>query len=63
MAKCVYCAEDTILYINGIPVCLTCAKSIDVGKQLKSTATLPGLSKSGRKLKVTMYGAEPRRLH
>jgi hypothetical protein len=56
MAKCVYCAEDTILYINGIPVCLTCAKSIDVGKQLKRTATLPGLSKSGRKLKVTIRG-------
>jgi len=58
MAKCVYCAEDTILYINGIPVCLTCAKVIDVGRHLKEKATLRGskLAKGGEKLRVSMRG-------
>ena len=58
MAKCVYCAEDTILYINGIPVCLTCAKSIDVGKPLKEKEILRGSkpAKSGEKLRVSMRG-------
>jgi len=24
MAKCLYCGADTILHINGIPVCVEC---------------------------------------
>jgi hypothetical protein len=58
MAKCVYCAEDTILYINGIPVCLTCAKVIDVGQHLKENGTLRESKpvKRGEKLRVRMRG-------
>lgn len=32
MVTCMYCAEKTILYINGEPVCLPCAKLINAGK-------------------------------
>jgi hypothetical protein len=25
MAKCVYCGSETELYVNGVPVCLSCS--------------------------------------
>jgi len=32
MVRCIYCSEKTILYVNGQPVCMDCAKLIGAGK-------------------------------
>lgn len=29
MARCVYCAADTQLYVNGSPVCIACSEQSD----------------------------------
>ena len=33
MAKCIYCDAETNLYINGKPVCLSCADALDAGRK------------------------------
>jgi hypothetical protein len=33
MAKCKYCGAETILFVNGAPVCVNCSDLIDAGKK------------------------------
>jgi len=41
MANCVYCGADTILYVNGRPVCVRCSDEIDAGRKPPSRETQP----------------------
>lgn len=33
MANCIYCQAETILYVNGRPICLSCSDDIDAGRK------------------------------
>ena len=33
MAKCIYCGQATMLHINGVPVCIECAKGLEEGRK------------------------------
>lgn len=60
MVSCIYCGEKTILYINGEPTCLDCAKLIEanvhplVSRQIERAAESP---KRGSKVKAAGHGA------
>ena len=60
MITCRYCGEKTILYINGVPTCLDCAKLIEanlhplVAKQRERSAGSP---KGDAKVKAAGSGA------
>ena len=41
VAKCRYCGADTILYVNGAPVCVNCSNLIDAGKKPPVREELP----------------------
>ena len=45
MAKCVYCQTETILYVNGRPVCLSCSDDLDAGGHRAALGGLDGIER------------------
>lgn len=41
MSKCSYCETETILYVNGRPVCLSCSDDLDAGRKPPSREFRP----------------------
>jgi hypothetical protein len=33
MAECVYCGSETLMFINGVPVCIDCADDLRQGRK------------------------------
>lgn len=52
MALCVFCGEETELYIDDRPVCLKCVADLEAGKKLVRSEPDPRAEKATRKTEV-----------
>jgi hypothetical protein len=53
-AKCLYCGAETMLYVNGVPVCLACEKKA-------SSATRSQVTEAGEEPTFPAEGQNARR--